>query len=106
VVYRCSELSNVGTPSHRDAPSRETVTWAFSMAFEHITVDPERMGGQPCLRGLRFPGATVVAMVADGMTTDEMVSELPDLEADDIPAALRYAAVAVREQELPLRLPA
>jgi uncharacterized protein (DUF433 family) len=74
------------------------------MAFERITVDPEKMGGQPCLRDLRIPVATVVAMVADGMTVDEIVSELPDLEADDIPAALRYAAEAVREQELPLRL--
>jgi uncharacterized protein (DUF433 family) len=76
------------------------------MAFERITVDPETMGGQPCLRGLRIPVATVVAMVADGMTVDEIVSELPDLEPDDIPAALRYAAEAVREHELPLRLPA
>jgi len=44
------------------------------MAFERITVDPERMGGQPCLRGLRIPVATVVAMVADGMTVDEIVA--------------------------------
>jgi uncharacterized protein (DUF433 family) len=76
------------------------------MAFERITVDPERMGGQPCLRGLRIPVATVVAMVADGMTVGEIVAELPDLEPDDVPAALRYAAEAVREHELPLRLPA
>lgn len=76
------------------------------MAFERITVDPDKMGGQPCLRGLRIPVATVVAMVADGMTVDEIVSELPDLEPDDVPAALRYAAEAVREHELPLRLPA
>jgi uncharacterized protein (DUF433 family) len=76
------------------------------MAFERITVDPERMGGQPCLRSLRIPVATVVAMVADGMTVGEIVAELPDLEPDDVPAALRYAAEAVREHELPLRLPA
>jgi uncharacterized protein (DUF433 family) len=76
------------------------------MAFERITVDPEKMGGQPCLRGLRIPVATVVAMVADGLTVGEIVAELPDLEPDDIPAALRYAAEAVREHELPIRLPA
>ena len=76
------------------------------MAFERITVDPEKMGGQPCLRGLRIPVATVVAMVADGLTVGEIVAELPDLEPDDVPAALRYAAEAVREHELPLRLPA
>jgi uncharacterized protein (DUF433 family) len=76
------------------------------MAFERITVDPEKMGGQPCLHGLRIPVSTVVAMVADGLTIGEIVAELPDLEPDDIPAALRYAAEAVREHELPLRLPA
>ena len=46
--------------------------------------------------------ATVVAMVADGMTTQEILTELPDLEADDITEALRFAADAVRERQLPL----
>jgi uncharacterized protein (DUF433 family) len=75
------------------------------VAFERITVDPDRMGGQPCLRGLRIPVATVVAMAAEGMTAAEIVSELPDLEYDDVPAALRYAAEAVRGHEPPLHLP-
>jgi len=73
------------------------------MAFERITIDPAQMGGQPCIRGLRMPVATVVAMVADGMTADEIVREHPDLETEDIAEALRYAAEAVRERELPLR---
>ncbi len=47
--------------------------------------------------------ATVVAMVADGMAADEMVVEHPDLEVEDVAEALRYAAEAVRERELPLR---
>ena len=76
------------------------------MAFERITVDPGRMGGQPCIRDLRVPVATVVAMVADGMTVEEIVEDLPYLEPEDIPAALRYAAAAVRERELPLLRPA
>jgi uncharacterized protein (DUF433 family) len=50
--------------------------------------------------------ATVVAMVADGMTTDEILADLPDLEAEDITEALRFAAETVRERELPLRQPA
>ena len=54
------------------------------MSFERITVDPDRMGGVPCIRGLRFPVATVVAMVADGMSTEEIVAEHPDLEAADV----------------------
>lgn len=61
------------------------------------------MGGVPTIRGLRIPVATVVAMVADGMTADEIIEDLPDLVAEDVAEALRYAAEAVRERELPLR---
>lgn len=50
--------------------------------------------------------ATVVAMVADGMSTDEILADLPDLTAEDVAEALRYAAEAVRERELPVRRPA
>jgi uncharacterized protein (DUF433 family) len=60
------------------------------------------MGGMPCIRGLRVPVATVVSMVADGMSTDEIVADLPYLELEDIAEALRFAAEAVRERELPL----
>ncbi len=76
------------------------------MAFERITTDPDRMGGVPCIRDLRFPVTTVVAMVADGMTVAEILAEHPDLETDDMTESLRYAAVAVQERELPLRQPA
>ena len=73
------------------------------MGFERITVNPDVMGGLPCVRGFRIPVATVVAMVADGMTVAEILADLPDLEAEDVAEALRYAAEAVRERELPLR---
>jgi uncharacterized protein (DUF433 family) len=62
------------------------------MAFERITVNPDQMGGVPCIRGLRIPVATVVEMVAEGMTTEEILQAYPDLEAADIPAALRFSA--------------
>ena len=61
------------------------------------------MGGTPCIRGLRIPVATVVAMVADGLSTDEIVAAYPDLERADVAEALRYAAEAVRERELPIK---
>jgi len=72
------------------------------MTFDRITVNPEQMGGIPCLRGLRIPVATVVGMVADGMTEEEILEAYPDLEREDIREALRYAAEAVRERTLPL----
>jgi len=72
------------------------------MTFNRITVNPNQMGGVPCIRGLRVPVATVVGMLADGMTAEEVLAALPDLEPEDIPEALRYAAEAVRERELPV----
>lgn len=72
------------------------------MSFTRITVSPDQMGGAPCIRGLRIPVATVVGMVADGMTAPEILAAFPDLEPDDVHEALRYAAEAVRERELPL----
>ncbi|MBI2876461.1 MAG: DUF433 domain-containing protein [Candidatus Tectomicrobia bacterium] len=72
------------------------------MKFTRITVNPHQMGGVPCIRGLRIPVATVVGMVADGMTEEEIFRAFPDLENEDIREALHYAAEAVREQELPL----
>jgi uncharacterized protein (DUF433 family) len=72
------------------------------MRFTRITVSPEKMVGMPCLRGLRIPVATVVGMVADGMTEDQILAALPDLQREDIREALQYAAEAVRERELPL----
>lgn len=75
------------------------------MTFNRITVDPGKMGGVPCIRGLRIPVATVVEMVAEGMDDEEILRAYPDLEPEDLREALRYAAVAVREREIPL-LPA
>ncbi len=72
------------------------------MEFERITVDPAQMGGVPCIRGLRIPVATVVDMVADGMMTGEILRFYPDLDEADVREALRFAAEAVRERELPL----
>ncbi len=72
------------------------------MPFPRITTRADQMGGAPCIRGLRIPVSTVVDMVADGMTSGEILSLYPDLEPEDIPEALRFAAEAVRERELPL----
>jgi uncharacterized protein (DUF433 family) len=60
------------------------------------------MGGTPSIRGLRIPVATVVGIVADGMDEEEILKVYPDLEREDVREALRYAAEAVREREIPL----
>ncbi|ODS01028.1 hypothetical protein AUC71_03285 [Methyloceanibacter marginalis] len=73
--------------------------------FARITVDPARMGGVPCIRGLRIPVATVVGLVAEGMTEAEILAAYPDLEGPDIREALQFAAEAVGERELPLAIP-
>lgn len=75
------------------------------MTFTRITVNPKQMGGVPCIRGMRIPVATVVGMVAEGMTKAEILKAYPDLEPADIQEALQYAAEAVRERELPLAAP-
>jgi uncharacterized protein (DUF433 family) len=72
------------------------------VTFARITVSSEQMGGVPVIRGLRIPVASVVGMVADGMTTAEILKAFPDLVEEDVREALRYAAEAVRERELPL----
>lgn len=72
------------------------------MNYERITVDANQMGGVPCIRKLRIPVATVVDMVAEGMTAQEILAAYPNLQREDIREALRYAAEAVRERELPL----
>ena len=57
---------------------------------DRITIEPAMMGGVLCIRGLRIPVETVVQMVAQGMTTEEILDDCPDLEAEDLTAALAY----------------
>ncbi len=72
------------------------------MEFTRVTTNPRQMGGVPCLRGLRIPVATIVALVAEGQTTQEILALYPDLETEDVREALLFAAEAVRERALPL----
>jgi uncharacterized protein (DUF433 family) len=71
--------------------------------FDRVTVDPAQMGGVPCIRRLRIPVATVVGLVAEGMSWDRILADYPDLQADDIRQALSYAAEAVLERQLPIQ---
>lgn len=67
------------------------------MAFERISIDPERMAGVACIRGTRVPVSEVLEMIADGMSPQQIDATLPDVDADDVVEALRYAAAVVRD---------
>jgi uncharacterized protein (DUF433 family) len=72
------------------------------MAFERITVRADQMAGEPCMRGLRIPVATVVYMLADGMSDEEILDGYPDLDHEDSREAQRFAARATDQRTLPL----
>lgn len=72
------------------------------MKYRRITISAAQIGGVPCIRCLRIPVATVVGMVSEGMTENEILEAYPDLRVEDIREALRYAAEAVTERQLPL----
>ncbi len=82
-----------------------TIGYPSQMSFERITIEPEKMGGVPCIRGLRIPVATLVGMLAEGATEAEILGDYPDLEAEDLREALRFAAEALRERQLPVLEP-
>lgn len=71
--------------------------------FARITTNPAQMNGEPCIRNLRIPVATIVTLLAQGHTAEQILQFYPDLEKADIEAALNYAAESVREKEIPLK---
>jgi len=76
------------------------------MDLERISVDHRIMGGVPCVRGTRIPVATVVGLIAHGYAPDDVVRDYPQLTVEDVRACLLYAARAVDDRELPVRLSA
>lgn len=74
-------------------------------SLDRITHDPAVMGGKPCIRGMRVTVGTVVGLLAAGHTPEEVLTAYPYLEADDIAAALTYAAWRSEEVEIPFAAP-
>ena len=80
-----------------DAP--EEPGYGGGMDYKHlITIEPDKRSGQPCIRGLRITVKDVLEYLASGMTQDEILSDFPDLTAEDIRACLAFAAENVRPQ--------
>ncbi|MBF0518232.1 MAG: DUF433 domain-containing protein [Nitrospirae bacterium] len=68
------------------------------LEFDHITFDPQIMCGRACIRGMRIPVSVIVGQIAHGASTDEVLSDYPDLEPEDIRQALEYAAWLTQEE--------
>ncbi|MFW6194531.1 MAG: DUF433 domain-containing protein [Halobacteriota archaeon] len=68
--------------------------------LDRITTDPEVMGGQPCIRGMRIPVSLIIRLVASGKTVKDILDDYPELEEDDVKQALEYAAWVVSEKVL------
>ncbi|MCF8240972.1 MAG: DUF433 domain-containing protein [Melioribacteraceae bacterium] len=72
--------------------------------FDRITVDPDKMGGIPCIRNLRMPVATIINMFAAGMNAEKIIKEHPELDELDIKQALEYAAEALMVKDFPIAM--
>lgn len=72
--------------------SFESETIHMSNLLERITVNPKQCGGRPCIRGMRIRVSDVLNLFAAGLSAEQILAEMPDLEADDLKAALVYAS--------------
>jgi len=70
-------------------------------AFDRITFDPKIMAGRACIRGLRIPVSVIVGQIAAGASPAQILTDYPDLEAEDIQQALAYAAWLAQEEVIP-----
>ena len=70
--------------------------------FDRITFDPDKCFGKACIRGLRMPVASILAYLSSGMTPEEILSEWPELEPEDLSQALAYASSVLEERVVPL----
>lgn len=70
--------------------------------LDRITIDPQVMGGRPCIRGMRVTVGTIVGLLASGHGPEDLLRMYPYLEAEDIPQALAYAAWRAEEFEVPI----
>ncbi|MDP2841233.1 MAG: DUF433 domain-containing protein [Candidatus Methanoperedens sp.] len=70
------------------------------MVLDRITIDPEVMSGQPCIRGLRIPVPLILRLLASGKTIFQILQDYPELEEEDIRQALSFASWATSEKTI------
>jgi uncharacterized protein (DUF433 family) len=73
-------------------PAGRCYTRFVNAIADRITVDPEQCGGRPCIRGMRIRVSDVLDLLAAGLTAEQILEEMPDLEPEDLQAALRFAS--------------
>jgi len=73
-----------------------------TLHLDRITIDPDVMGGQPCIRGLRIPVSLIIKLIASGKSVKEILEDYPELEEEDVRQALEYAAWATTEASIPI----
>ncbi|MBS1185394.1 MAG: hypothetical protein H6R09_995 [Proteobacteria bacterium] len=83
-------------------PHPGAVLESMPTMLDRITFDPNVLAGRATLRGLRISAAHIVNLVANGMSSEDILAEFPDLDREDIRQALRYAAMAAEDQVFPL----
>lgn len=66
---------------------------------DRITIDPEQCGGRPCVRGMRIRASDVLDLLANGLSPEQVIEELPDLELADVQACLQFASRRVADPE-------
>ena len=93
-------------PGSSCRPEELALAYPEGVAYERITINPDRMSGLPCIRDTRVTVSAVLGQLAAGRSIEEIVIDYPYLERDDVLAALEFAAAAVQERELPLARPA
>lgn len=71
-------------------------------ALDRITRDPAVMGGRPCIRGMRVTVGMIVGQIGAGLAIEDLLSDYPYLEREDVLQALRYAALLAEEREIEL----
>lgn len=91
-------------PAIRGISTERCMMWSSMRNLERITLDPNVMGGKPCIRGMRVTVGTILGLLAAGHTEDRILQAYPYLEREDIRQALAYATWRVEEVEVPLSL--
>jgi uncharacterized protein (DUF433 family) len=96
-----SEMLGIADPRQLQDVRRAKQRYADAMMLTRITINPAVCTGKPCIRGLRFPVARLLGLLAAGSTREQILADYPYLEPEDIDEALQYAAF-LAEDESPL----